>query len=58
MIDFNDRNSHLHVLPILLIRPKFPVFDCKIPMKPKAIIREINTCMEDMVVVMPQDSTN
>ncbi len=58
MLDFNDRNSHLQILPILLIRPKFPVFDCKIPMKPKAIIREINTFMEDMIVAMPLDSTN
>jgi hypothetical protein len=57
-MDDKDRNSHLNILPILLIRPKYPVFDCKIPMKPKAIIREINIYMEDMVVAMPQDSTN
>jgi hypothetical protein len=53
-----DRNSHLNILPILLIRPKYPVFDCKIPMKNKAIVREINTYMEDMVVALTKDSSN
>jgi len=51
----DERTTKVAFMPILLIRPEFPIFDSKVPISPKDIKR---TMVAETVIVLPEDAHN